>query len=215
VREKEPHTTLILVRHGEPDYPEDRIYAREDDPGLTDNGFAQADALANWFQGEAIDALYVSPTRRTVETAAPVAKVLGLDPVVEGRLQERHFGVWEGMYFDAIRDRYPEGFRSWKADPIGFSPDGGETIVDMEKRVGAALEDIRGRHPGRAAVLVTHVGTIRTALCEALKTPLAEYRRFNIPTGSLVRIDYGRHQANLMYLGVTPGGRTGWTGGDA
>ena len=223
MREKEAHTTVLFVRHGVPDYPADRIYAREDDPGLTPEGMVQAEALGEWVRGkraeneaeQRIDAVYVSPTRRTLETVAPMAKALGMEATVDDRLQERHFGVWEGMDFDAIRDQYPEEFLAWKTNPVGFAPAEGETFVDMESRVDEAVADICSRHAGGTALVVAHVGTIRTALCSALKTPLAEYRRFHIATGSVVRIDYGRHQANLIYLGILPGGRNHWTGGEA
>lgn len=215
MRDKEPHTTLLFVRHGQPDYPEDRIYARADDPGLTPAGVAQAHALAAWAKGERIDAAYVSPTRRTRETAAPMLDALGLPPILDARLEERHFGVWEGLLFDEIRSGHPEQFVAWKTDPVGFAPQGGETITSMAARVEAVLADIRKAHPGGTCLVVAHVGTIRTALCAALKVPVAEYRRFHIATGSVARVDYGRHQANLIYLGILPGGRNAWSGGDA
>jgi len=215
VREKEAHTTVLLVRHGEPDYPETRIYARSDDPGLTPKGAGQAEALADWVRGLRVDALYVSPTRRTRETALPVEKVLGTTGVVEDRLQERFFGVWEGMDFDAIQSGYPDEFLRWKTDPVGFAPEGGETIADLGRRVDAALADIRERHSGGTCMVVAHVGTIRAALCLALKTPLEEYRRFHITPGSVVRVDYGRRQANLMFLGFEPGERSSWGGGES
>ncbi len=215
MREKEPHTTLLFVRHGQPDYPEDRIYARADDPGLTHVGEAQAERLAEWVTHEPVDAVYVSPTRRTRETAAPMVAALGLAPTVDARLEERHFGIWEGLFFDEIRDDHPDDFVRWKTDPIGFAPEGGETVADMEKRVAAAVADIRSAHVGGTVLVVCHVGTIRTALCGALLTPLAEYRRFNVATGSVARIDYGRRQANLIYLGILPGGRNAWKGGEA
>jgi len=215
VREKERNTTLLMVRHGEPDYPETRIYARTDDPGLTPRGREQAMALAEWVRNEKIDGLYVSPTRRTRETMLPVEAALGRKAEVDGRLEERFFGVWEGLDFDAIRDRYPQEFQAWKTDPMGFAPEGGETIADLGRRVDLALEEIRQRHPGGTCLVVSHVGTIRTALCEALKTPLEEYRRFHITPGSVARVDYGRRQANLMFLGFVPGTRSGWGGGEA
>lgn len=215
MREKEDHTTLFFVRHGEPDYPEDQIYARTDDPGLTPKGHAQAQALATWVKDEKIGAVYVSPTRRTRETAEPVEAALGTKARVEPRLEERFFGVWEGKYFDEIRDEDPDGFIRWKTDPIGFAPEGGETIVDLSCRVEKALDEIREHNRGSRAVLVAHVGTIRAALCTALKVPLEEYRRFHITPGSVVRVDYGRRQANLMYLGLVPGDRSGWGGGEA
>lgn len=214
MREKEPHTTLLFIRHGDPDYPETRIYAREDDPGLTPEGRRQAAMLGDWVKGEPVEAIYASPTRRTRETAAPLAQALGLEPTLDGRLEERHFGVWEGMDFDAIQEDYPDEFQAWKADPIGYAPEGGENIGDLGKRVGEVLAEVRARHPGKSTLVITHVGVIRAALCDALGTPLAEYRRFHIATGSVARVDYGRRQANLMYLGVLPGGRDGWAGGD-
>lgn len=214
MREKEAHTSLLFIRHGDPNYPSTRLYAREDDPGLTPEGFAQAARLGEWIKGAQVEAIYVSPTRRTRETAEPIAQALGLETREDDRLQERHFGVWEGMDFDAIQSDHPEDFRAWKTDPIGFAPEGGETVVDLGARVSQALAETRERHPGGAALVVTHVGVIRAALCEALGTPLEEYRRFHIATGSVARVDYGRRQANLMYLGVLPGGPTGWAGGD-
>lgn len=215
MREKEAHTTLYFVRHGEPDYPEDQIYARADDPGLTPKGRAQAAALATWVKDEKVGAVFVSPTRRTRETAEPVEQALGMTATVEPRLEERFFGLWEGKFFDEIKNGDPNGFTRWKTDPIGFAPEGGETIVDLSRRVEAALDEIRKRHRGGRSVLVTHVGTIRAALCQALKVPLEEYRRFHITPGSVVRVDYGRRQANLMYLGLVPGDRSGWGGGEA
>jgi broad specificity phosphatase PhoE len=214
LREKEAHTTLLLVRHGIPDYPETRLYAREDDPGLTPEGKRQAARLGDWIKGQGVDALYASPTRRTRETAGPMAEALGQEARLDGRLEERHFGIWEGMDFDVIREKYPEEFTAWKTDPIGFAPQDGETVVDLSRRVEEALGEVRQRHAGRTVLVVTHVGVIRTALCQALQTPLAEYRRFHVATGSVARIDYGRRQANLMYLGVLPGGGDGWKGGD-
>lgn len=214
MREKEPHTSLLFIRHGDPDYPETRIYARADDPGLTPEGRRQAAMLGDWVKGEAVDAIYASPTRRTLETADPMAQALGMQPRLDGRLEERHFGIWEGMDFDAIETDYPDEFQAWKADPVGYAPKGGENIQTLSARVDEVLAEVRERHPGRAALVVTHVGVIRAALCAALGTPLAEYRRFHVATGSVARVDYGKRQANLMYLGVLPGGRDGWAGGD-
>lgn len=219
MREKEAHTTLLFVRHGEPDYPETRIYSKKDDPGLTERGRRQAEALAKWAAdqqgGRGIDAVYVSPTRRTLETAEPVLAGLGREATVEARLEERFFGAWEGMDFDAIRDGDPQGFTAWKTNPIGFAPKGGETIVDLSNRVDQLLDEIRQRHDKGVVLLVTHVGTIRAALCSAMKVPLEEYRRFHIYPGSVARVDYGRRQANLMYLGLMPGEESNWGGGTA
>jgi len=77
---------LILVRHGLPVRIEDADGPA--DPPLSDEGRAQAVRLADWLGREPIDAVYVSPMRRAMETAAPLADALGVDPVVDEELSE-------------------------------------------------------------------------------------------------------------------------------
>ncbi|HWH22491.1 MAG TPA: phosphoglycerate mutase family protein [Allosphingosinicella sp.] len=52
------------------------------DPGLTAEGQRQATLLPSFFQGDPPRAIYVSSTRRAQETAAPLARALGITPKV-------------------------------------------------------------------------------------------------------------------------------------
>jgi phosphohistidine phosphatase SixA len=52
------------------------------DPGLSEEGRANAELLAGWFGEDRPSAIYVSATRRAQETAAPVAARLGVTPKV-------------------------------------------------------------------------------------------------------------------------------------
>jgi len=63
---------IILVRHAEPARPEDP--ALRADPGLSDDGRRQAEAVADRLGNEAWDALYTSPQRRSRETAAVISR---------------------------------------------------------------------------------------------------------------------------------------------
>lgn len=67
--------TYLIVRHAEKDV---RV---ADDPPLTADGQARAERLAALLAGTPLDAIYSSPTRRTRQTAAPVARAKGLDIV--------------------------------------------------------------------------------------------------------------------------------------
>jgi broad specificity phosphatase PhoE len=49
-----------------------------DDPPLTAEGTANAEKLAAMLADKGITAIFVTPTRRTTETAAPLAKLLGI-----------------------------------------------------------------------------------------------------------------------------------------
>ena len=71
-------TEILLVRHGEsqpvdPERPFDLVDGHGD-PLLDPVGVDQAERLADRLAGEDIAAIYVTTLRRTVETAAPLAK---------------------------------------------------------------------------------------------------------------------------------------------
>src|SRR3954464_6982726 len=91
-------TELLLVRHGEsePMVP-GRPFPLVDghgDPELAPEGRIQAEQVADRLTGHPIDAIYVPTRRRPVQTAAPLAARLGIEPVVERDLREVHLGEW-------------------------------------------------------------------------------------------------------------------------
>jgi len=210
MREKEKSTRIILVRHGKPDFPNDRLYCDDrEDPCLTEEGKKQAVGAATMLSiiESNIDRVYVSPMQRARQTAAPIIEACGVPLSIEPDLKERPFGVWDGLYFNAIERDYPEQYRAWKQDPVMFVPEGGEPINTHCDRIRGAIQRIIGRHPGETIVVVAHVGPIRMCITEALRMPLESYRRLTVDYASLTRIDYGRRQDNLVYMNLYDRGR--------
>lgn len=80
--------------------------------------------------------------------------------------------MWEGMTFIEIKDKYPHEFEAWMANPLEYCPAGGESTVNVGKRVAAAIEAIVDRHPGEAIAAVTHAGVNRIILCRFMGIPL-------------------------------------------
>ena len=206
MRVKEPATTIILVRHGATDYPEDKIYSENNGPSINEAGRLQAEKLGGWIKGEDIAAVFVSPSMRTIETATPIVKTLKLEYKILDKLKERGFGIWEGLSFKEIEEQYPVGLEKWKKDPINYTPEGGESIIDLQKRVSDVVQHAIQEHRGKKVVMVTHMGPIRVAIAMALQIPLTNYRHVQIHPGSATRIDYGTTAANLIYLSAIPGG---------
>ncbi len=202
MREKEKSTTVVYVRHGQADFPYDRLYCDDrEDPGLSDDGRRQAAEAGEMLAGETIDTLIASPMLRTRTTAEAIqSRHRDLSMTLDGRLKERPFGIWDGLYFDDIARDYPEGFKEWKRNPIEFVPEGGETIRDHYARVTGAMAEHIEAHRGETIVVAAHVGPIRMCVCAALGIPVEHYRWISIDYGSLTRIDYGRSQNNLIYL---------------
>ena len=101
-RRRERYARLTLLRHGEPDWAP--AGASVPDPGLTPHGRAQAAAVAPRIAAAGVDAIYVSPYRRSQETAAPLARLTGIAPVTLPGLAEIGVNV-DGLSQDAV-DRY-------------------------------------------------------------------------------------------------------------
>jgi len=201
MREKELSTKIIFIRHGITDYPKDRLYCDDkEDPALNEQGMQQAHMAANMLGKEHVDAIFASPLKRAMMTADAIIDKTKVPMHTQHALKERPFGIWDGMYFDAIERDFPEEYTRWKKNPATFVPQGGESIYELSARAQKAIDEIIFHHRGKTIVVVTHVGPIRVIVAQALNMPLAGYRQLTIDYGSLTRIDYGTRQNNLVYL---------------
>jgi 2,3-bisphosphoglycerate-dependent phosphoglycerate mutase len=155
---------LLLVRHGEPLAVS--AQAGGADPALSPQGHDQAAALGTWVTGatgEKIVEVVVSGMRRAQETAAPAARALGLEVVVDPDLAE--FDVGRSSY-QPVHERLGSDDPDWRRITDGYYP----AFVDAEAfttRVRGAFGRIVARHreAGRESVLVVcHAGVINTFL---------------------------------------------------
>ena len=158
---------LLLVRHALPLRVEGASGAA--DPDLSDDGHAQARHLAAYLRTEDVDALYVSPLRRALQTAAPVADAFGLGVTVVDGVAE----------YDRNSDTYipAEEMRAtnhplWQALLSGEDVDGFEPRAEFHARVVASVEQLVTAHPGDRIVVVCHGGVINAYLSHVLGLPL-------------------------------------------
>lgn len=202
MRDKERSTRVIFIRHGETDFPIDRVYCDDkEEPELNEAGILQAGHAAQCLKGVQIDALYASPCLRTRMTAEVVARGRAhVCAIYDDRLRERHFGAWEGMYFSQIERDFPVDYRAWKQDQAAFKPEDGESVYEMAGRAVSAVRDIVTRHVGQTVVVVAHVGPIRVLVTEAMSMPIKSYRQLRIDPASITVVDYGLTQNNLILL---------------
>jgi probable phosphoglycerate mutase len=161
-------TELLLVRHGasEAIRPGERfpLVDGHGDPALAPEGHEQAEDVARRLAVERIDAIYTSGLRRTVQTAAPLAASLGLEPVVVPGLREVRLGEWEGGLFrQKVYENGPVAQRLWAEERWDVIP-GAESNEALAGRVRAALEDIVTAHAGQRVAVFVHGGVIAAAL---------------------------------------------------
>jgi probable phosphoglycerate mutase len=135
---------------------------------LTPRGYMQLEDLARRFEDVHIDAVYSSDLFRTRETARAVYERKGLPLILEPRLRELAFGVWEDLPFGDVLARAGESWRLFEFDPWHWSVEGGETFGAVCGRVTEAIADIAAQNDGKSVAVFTHGCAIRILLCEIL-----------------------------------------------
>ncbi|WCN80145.1 bifunctional RNase H/acid phosphatase [Micromonospora sp. LH3U1] len=163
-------TRLILVRHGETEYTEQRRYSGRGDVPLSATGRAQARATGARVAALApsVAAVLSSPLSRCTTTAAAIAGALGDVPVrTEDDLIECDFGQWEGRTFTEVRQQWPGEMDAWLASPR-IAPPGGESFTHVAERAHRVIAGLLTAYPGETVVVVSHVSPIKLVLRDAL-----------------------------------------------
>jgi len=156
--------TLWLVRHGAADWPVGAALGWSDPP-LSPAGETQARAAAQALAARPLTAVHASDLLRARATAEVVAAPHGLPVRVSADLRELDFGPWEGRRLADLWREHPEAARTWEADLSRSPPQFGESVAELEARVGrwaAALAR------GEEAAIVAHRGSL--AALQALLT---------------------------------------------
>jgi broad specificity phosphatase PhoE len=157
---------LYLVRHGECDNvtADGRLFSHAPLP-LTARGREQARALGERFAEVDAPVVHASDLRRAVETAEGLAG--GRPVVTHPGLREIGLGELDGAPAREVFRICP----GWLRDPEA-APPGGESVIDVAARAGAAVDEIVAGAPRRDAVVVAHGGVNRAVLGRLLGLPL-------------------------------------------
>jgi probable phosphoglycerate mutase len=156
---------LLWVRHGEPERIETGTGVPAD-PGLTERGRVQAERLASWLASESIDAVLSSPQRRARETAAPIARVHGLEVQITPGLVEYDSKSDSYIPMEELKERNdPHLMAMYEGRWEEF---GAEPADVFRTRVATSVDEIVAAHPGQRVVAVCHGGVINVAFAIAL-----------------------------------------------
>lgn len=173
------------MRHGQTEFNLQGIYQGQVDSPLTEEGEAQARALAPRLAAlQPCPTIYTSDLGRTVRTAELLAGQ-GQRIVADPGLRERDFGLFQGLRKAQIPTLHPD---EWAAHITG-DPDyvvpGGESQRQMQVRVVAAIERIAERHPDERVIVVSHGGALGVWFKHVLGLPIEQRRHFDVGNTSL------------------------------
>ena len=190
-------STVLLVRHGQTPTTGSVLPGRAPGLHLSDRGRAQAERVATRLTelASAPVAIYSSPLERARETAAPIARALGLRTRSDRGLLECDFGAWTGQSLSRLRRT-----REWRAvqhAPSTFTFPDGESFAAMQRRIWLTIERLVDEHRGDSIVLLSHADPIKAAVTFAQGVPLDLFQRTTVSTCSVSAIALG-HQPTVL-----------------
>jgi ribonuclease H / adenosylcobalamin/alpha-ribazole phosphatase len=185
-------TTTLLLRHGQTAHTFEKRFSGSGghDPELSAEGEQQVRAAAERLAADgAVDVVLVSPLRRTKQTAQAVGDLLGLEVREVAGFRECAFGDWEGLTFDQVRAGWPDELAEWLGNPA-VAPPGGESFVDVRKRVLRARDEALVRYPRGSVLVVTHVTPIKVLVADALEASLSALYRMELSPATLTEVQW-------------------------
>ena len=196
-----PATRIYLIRHGQVAGYDQPRYNGQADVGLTDVGLEQYHVLKERLAGNPISACYTSDLSRCAIGANIICDRFGIEPVRRPELRELNIGVWEGLTWQEIAQRWPMEWQARLSDLVNYRVPQGENLLDVEARVMPVIAEIVERHKGQEILVVGHGGVNRIVLLSAIGAPLAGMFNIEQNYGCLNIIDYyadGRATVKLL-----------------
>jgi len=194
-------TTFLLIRHAVTSDIGVRLSGRGRDPRLSPTGRSQAVMLAARLRRLRLGAVYASPLQRAIETATPIATSHALEIETCEAFCDLDFGDWTGRSFEELRDD-PE-WRAFNAARATCRAPGGERMDEVQRRAGAELERVHGRHPDATVAIVSHADVIRAVLLHYLGIPMELYARLEIDPASVSVLELRPGAIRLLRLNDT------------
>lgn len=169
-------TRLFLIRHGATVLTAEDRFAGSTDVELSELGRHQARRLAERLADDHLVAVYASPLKRTMMTAAIISDLHGLTPIPSDGLREIDHGRWEGLRRAEVERDFADEYAAWEEDPYVFAPEGGESGLSVLARALPVFRDIVLRHEGQNVAVVSHKATIRLVISNLLGFDPRGYR---------------------------------------
>lgn len=169
-------TTIVVVRHGHTAHTESNLISGSsgEDPSLSELGFLEAElaarATSNLLDRFGLNVptkIYHSPQLRTTQTAEAFASVFAVPLSPDPRFKEIAFGEWEGYSMQEMETTAREDISNWRGS-MSVRPPGGESVIDLENRVLAGLEEVVASHLGETVAIVAHMMPLRAIARRAL-----------------------------------------------
>ncbi|AEA34475.1 histidine phosphatase family protein [Hippea maritima] len=155
---------IYIIRHPEVENHHKNVFNGHIDVDLSERGYKQAKELIRFFEDKSIGYVYSSPLKRCKIVAEGFSKA---EVVIDDRLKERSFGIFESLRWEDIERLYPYEAEAFLKDPFFYRPEKGESFEDVRKRVVSFIKDRLKQLKGNILILA-HGGVNRVFIKEFL-----------------------------------------------
>ena len=173
---------LILLRHGQTEMNAQSLYFGKLNPPLNDLGISQAYQAKEKLLNIDYDIIYSSPLERAKQTAE-ICNYLDKEIIFDSSLEEINFGIFEGLSFKQISEKYPNEVKQMDEDWKNFNYIIGESPNEMFQRAVSFLKNLDF---SKNNLIVAHWGIINCIISYFISGNLDSYWKFKIQNGSIV-----------------------------
>mgnify|MGYP003685957733 CR=1 FL=1 len=143
---------IYLVRHGETIYNAKKLLQGQKNIDLNENGFNQAKLLSEKLNHITFSKVFTSDLKRAINTAKPINEM----PIIDKRLRERNFGIFEGKNAKEV------DWESLEGDFFSNKPVSGESIYELIERTREFLDVLNNENGD--ILIVSHGGTMASLI---------------------------------------------------
>ena len=173
---------LILVRHGQTEMNAQNLYFGKLNPPLNNLGISQAYQAKEKLLDIDYDIIYSSPLERAKQTAE-ICNYLDKEIIFDSNLEEINFGIFEGLTFKQISEKYPNEVKKMEEDWKSFNYVIGESPKEMFQRAVSFLKTLDF---SKNNLIVAHWGIINCIISYFISGNLDSYWKFKIQNASIV-----------------------------
>lgn len=148
---------VYFTRHGQTVWNLTKRLQGSANSELTEEGIERAKILSERLKAIDLDCIYTSPIKRAYETALILKGNKDIDVICEEGLRELSFGEYEGHTEEELlkEGRGQEIAKIFNGEMDVKCPKG-ETLEELYKRVGIALDNILAKSDNKKILIVSH-----------------------------------------------------------
>ncbi len=185
---------LILLRHLQSQWNKENRFTGWTDVPLSEEGIKSAKEVAGKLAAIPIDKVYTSPLIRNKETVSLILENLGrkgLPIVIDKALDERNYGILQGLNKDEMKEKYgEEQIKLWRRS-WGQAPPEGESLEDVFNRAVPFYRRYieKDLKEGKNVLIVASHNSLRALVKYLENISDEDVINLEIPTGGIKEYD--------------------------